>query len=129
MLIYQLFKELMVICHPLTITNVVLLQLRHKNAKVEIYCNLNSFIHIVLSLKQISNIIVLIFVPICPSQMREDSINVIIFALLTFPSNEFGLENLITTIGPHVTDQKKRVRQASMECLALLAQCLGPTKV
>ena len=129
MLIYQLFKELMVICHPLTITNVVLLQLRHKNAKVDIYCNFNSFLHIVLSLKQISNIIVLIFVPICSSQMREDSINVIIFALLTFPSNEFGLENLITTIGPHVTDQKKRVRQASMECLALLAQCLGPTKV
>ena len=128
MLIYQLFKELMVICHPLIITNVVLLQLRHKNAKVDIYCNFNSFLHI-LSLKQISNIIVLIFVPICPSQMREDSINVIIFALLTFPSNEFGLENLITTIGPHVTDQKKRVRQASMECLALLAQCLGPAKV
>ena len=127
MLIYQLFKDLMVICHPLTITNVVLLQLRHKNAKVDIYCNFNSFLHI--SLKQISNIIVLIFVPICLSQMREDSINVIIFALLTFPSNEFGLENLITTIGPHVTDHKKRVRQASMECLALLAQCLGPTKV
>ena len=39
MLIYQLFKELMVICHPLTITNVVLLQLRHKNAKVGIYSN------------------------------------------------------------------------------------------
>ena len=37
MLIYQLFKELMVICHPLTITNVVLLQLRHKNAKVGVY--------------------------------------------------------------------------------------------
>ena len=51
MLIYQLFKELMVICHPLTITNVVLLQLRHKNAKVDIHCNFNSFLHIVEYLK------------------------------------------------------------------------------
>ena len=61
--------------------------------------------------------------------MREDGINVVIFALLTFPSTEFELENLVNNIAPHVTDQKKRVRQASMECLALLAQCLGPGKV
>ena len=61
--------------------------------------------------------------------MREDGINIVIFALLTFPSTEFELENLVNNIAPHVTDQKKRVRQASMECLALLAQCLGPGKV
>ena len=61
--------------------------------------------------------------------MREDCINVVIFALLTFPSTEFNMENLVTAIGPYVTDQKKRVRQASMECLALLSQCLGPGKV
>ena len=61
--------------------------------------------------------------------MREDGINVVIFALLTFPSTEFELENLVNNIAPHVTDQKKRVRQASMECIALLAQCLGPGKV
>ena len=61
--------------------------------------------------------------------MREDAINVIIFALLTFPSTEFDLEILVTTIAPYVTDQKKRVRQASMECVALLSQCLGPAKV
>ena len=61
--------------------------------------------------------------------MREDCINVATFALLTFPSTAFNLENLVSTIGPHLTDQKKRVRQASIECIALLSQCLGPTKV
>lgn len=61
--------------------------------------------------------------------MREDAINVVIFALLTFPSTEFDLEDHVITIAPYVTDQKKRVRQASMECIALLSQCLGPTKV
>ena len=61
--------------------------------------------------------------------MREDCIHVVVFALLTFPSTEFDLENLVKNIAPHVTDQKKRVRQASMECIALLAQCLGPSKV
>ena len=61
--------------------------------------------------------------------MREDAINVIIFALLTFPSTEFDLEHLVNNIAPYVTDQKKRVRQASMECIALLSQCLGPSKV
>ena len=61
--------------------------------------------------------------------MREDAINVIIYALLTFPSTEFDLETLVITIAPYATDQKKRVRQASMECLALLSQCLGPGKV
>ena len=64
-----------------------------------------------------------------PLQMREDALNVIIFALLTFPSTEFDLEDLVITIAPYVTDQKKRVRQASMECIALLSQCLGPAKV
>ena len=62
-------------------------------------------------------------------QMREDALNVIIFALLTFPSTEFDLEDLVITIAPYVTDQKKRVRQAAMECIALLSQCLGPGKV
>ena len=61
--------------------------------------------------------------------MREDAINFIIFALLTFPSTEFDLEILVITIAPYITDQKKRVRQSSMECVALLSQCLGPAKV
>ena len=84
------------------------------------------FLAIYLLFHATNNIIHLIY---CLTKMREDCINVIIFALLTFPSTEFNLEDLVATIGPHVTDSKRRVRQASMECLALLSQCLGSGKV
>ena len=50
------------------------------------------------------------------------------YGLLTFPSSEFDLEGVTECVGPCVTDPKKRVRHAAMECLAVLAQCLGATR-
>ena len=129
-------KELMVICKPAVIATVILNQLQHKNAKVGnnlIACHnislpySNEIFLAVYLLPHITNIAIHLLYRMM--KMREDCINVIIFALLTFPSTEFNLEDLVATIGPHVTDSKRRVRQASMECLALLSQCLGPGKV
>ncbi len=61
--------------------------------------------------------------------MSEDVLNIVVFALLTFPSYEFDLKNIAATIVPTLVDPKRRVRQASQECVAILAAFMGPTKV
>ena len=61
--------------------------------------------------------------------VREDVLNMVVFALLTFPSYEFDLKNIAATIVPTLVDPRRRVRQASQECVAILAAFMGPTKV
>ncbi|XP_064092452.1 uncharacterized protein LOC135205604 isoform X2 [Macrobrachium nipponense] len=63
------------------------------------------------------------------SRVREDNLNLIIYALMTFPSYEFDLNYLAETVGPTVADPKRRVRQASLECISAIAQFLGPAKL
>ena len=63
------------------------------------------------------------------ASVREDVLNIVVFALLTFPSYEFDLKNIAATIVPTLVDPKRRVRQASQECVAILAAFMGPTKV
>jgi hypothetical protein len=62
------------------------------------------------------------------STVREDILNVVMFALLTFPSYEFDLKNIAATVVPTLVDPKRRVRQASQECVAVLAAFMGPSK-
>ena len=62
------------------------------------------------------------------SVVREDVLNVVVFALLTFPSYEFDLKNIAATVVPTLVDPKRRVRQASQECVAILAAFMGPSK-
>ena len=62
------------------------------------------------------------------ASVREDVLNIVVFALLTFPSYEFDLKNIAATIVPTLVDPKRRVRQASQECVAILAAFMGPTK-
>jgi len=45
--------------------------------------------------------------------MREDILNIVMYALLTFPSYEFDLKNIAATVVPTLVDPKRRVRQAS----------------
>ena len=60
--------------------------------------------------------------------IREDVLNIVMYALLTFPSNEFDLKNIAATVVPTLVDPKRRVRQASQECVAILAAFMGPSK-
>ena len=60
--------------------------------------------------------------------VRESVLNMIMFGLLTFPSNEFDLKNVAATVVPVLMDPKKRVRHAALECVSVLAAFLGPTK-
>lgn len=56
------------------------------------------------------------------AKMREDVINFVIFALLTFPSQEFDMPEITNSIVPCLIDTKRRVRQAGLECIALIHQ-------
>ncbi|PVD25713.1 hypothetical protein C0Q70_13373 [Pomacea canaliculata] len=59
------------------------------------------------------------------SRVRQETINFIIASLLTFPSYEFDLPNICAVVGPTLTDVKRQVRQAALECFAVLAQAMG----
>ncbi|XP_076464551.1 TOG array regulator of axonemal microtubules protein 1-like isoform X2 [Babylonia areolata] len=59
------------------------------------------------------------------SRVRQEIINFIIAALLTFPSYEFDLPSICMVVGPTLTDVKRQVRQAALECFAVLAQAMG----
>lgn len=62
------------------------------------------------------------------SLVREAILNIVVYALLTFPSYEFDLKNIAATVVPTLVDPKRRVRQASQECIAILAAFMGPNK-
>ena len=59
------------------------------------------------------------------TRIREEILNMIIAALLTFPATHFNLKQLSSQVTYCLLDKKKRVRHACLECLAVLAQCLG----
>ncbi|XP_068211217.1 TOG array regulator of axonemal microtubules protein 1 isoform X2 [Palaemon carinicauda] len=63
------------------------------------------------------------------SKVRENSLNLIIYALVTFPSYEFDQNYLAEKVSPMVADPKRRVRQAALECMSIIAQFLGPAKL
>lgn len=60
--------------------------------------------------------------------VRQVTLNVIIASLLTHPSNDFDLGKLCQAIVHTLIDPKKLVRQASLECFAVIAQAMGTGK-
>ena len=63
------------------------------------------------------------------SRVRQETINIIIASLLTFPSYDFDLGSMCPVIGQTLVDPKRQVRQASLECFAVLAQAMGAGKL
>ena len=62
------------------------------------------------------------------SLVRESILNIVVFALLTFPSYEFDLKSIASSVVPTLVDPKRRVRQGSQECVAIIAAFMGPSK-
>jgi len=62
------------------------------------------------------------------ARVRQETVNLVIIALLTFPSSDFNLERITKTVAIALIDGKRPVRQAALECYAVLAQALGPSK-
>ena len=63
------------------------------------------------------------------SRVRQETLNILIASLLTFPSYDFDLGSLCQTIAPALVDPKRQVRQAALECFAVLAQAMGAGKL
>ena len=60
------------------------------------------------------------------SRMRQEACNLIIAAILSFPKDDFDLEFIANVVSPLLLDIKFQVRQAAIECLAVVAHLLGP---
>ncbi len=62
------------------------------------------------------------------SAVRESVLALVCLALLTFPSYEFDLRGLAASTVPALSDPKRRVRRAALECMAVLSAFLGPAR-
>ena len=62
-------------------------------------------------------------------KVREEVVNRVTAAVLTFPRSEFSLAKLCFAVSPMLTDNRRSVRLAALECLSVLAQALGPKQI
>lgn len=69
------------------------------------------------------------FLQVRSSKFRENSLQMVIFALLTFPSTYFDVTNCVERTAKAALDRKKRVRQAALDVLAVLGQISSPKVV
>jgi len=60
--------------------------------------------------------------------VRQETLNLVIIALLTFSSSDFDLPLIAETVATALIDGRRPVRQAALECYALLSHTLGPLK-
>ncbi|CRL02766.1 CLUMA_CG015809, isoform A [Clunio marinus] len=60
------------------------------------------------------------------SKFRENALQMVIYALLTFPSTYFDVANCVERTAKAALDRKKRVRQAALDVLAVLGQISSP---
>lgn len=66
------------------------------------------------------------FLQVRSSKFRETSLQMVMFALLTFPSTYFDVVNCVERTARAALDRKKRVRQAALDVLAVLGQISSP---
>ncbi|XP_034195468.2 uncharacterized protein LOC117611587 isoform X1 [Osmia lignaria lignaria] len=56
------------------------------------------------------------------AKTRENTLQLLIFSLVTFPSTEFKADIIANKVAKMVRDRRRRVRQAALDTLAVLAQ-------
>ncbi|XP_066600405.1 TOG array regulator of axonemal microtubules protein 1 isoform X2 [Prorops nasuta] len=56
------------------------------------------------------------------AKTRENALLLLIFSLVTFPSTEFKVDTVAVKVATMVADRRRRVRQAALDTLAVLAQ-------
>jgi hypothetical protein len=59
--------------------------------------------------------------------MRENSLLFLIYATLTFPSTEFNWDQMSARVAVAVADPRRRVRQAALDALSVIAQFATPS--
>ncbi|OTF78392.1 hypothetical protein BLA29_001520 [Euroglyphus maynei] len=63
------------------------------------------------------------------SKLREEMANRVTASIATFPRSRLNLPKLCFDIAPFLIDRRSLVRLAALECVATLAQALGPHKL
>ena len=63
------------------------------------------------------------------ARVREDILNTISAMMLTFPSTDMDIDHNCIVTAEFLIDSKSRVRQASLENVALCAACLGSKRL
>ncbi|XP_055599036.1 uncharacterized protein LOC129748435 [Uranotaenia lowii] len=63
------------------------------------------------------------------SKFRENALQMVLFALMTFPSTYFDIKTLISRTAEAAVDRKKRVRHGALDVLAVLGQISSPKLV
>ncbi|XP_058454104.1 uncharacterized protein LOC131432070 [Malaya genurostris] len=63
------------------------------------------------------------------SKFRENALQMVLFALMTFPSTYFDINTLISRATEAAIDRKKRVRHGALDVLAVLGQISSPKLV
>ncbi|XP_067119800.1 TOG array regulator of axonemal microtubules protein 1 [Centruroides vittatus] len=63
------------------------------------------------------------------ARLREELLNRVTAAVLTFPSYNFEFAYLCEAVAPFLVDSKRRVRLAALECFAVLAQAMGTSRI
>lgn len=62
-------------------------------------------------------------------QFRENALQMVLYSLMTFPSTYFDISTCVKKSAEAANDQKKRVRQAALDVLAVLGQISSPKLV
>jgi hypothetical protein len=59
------------------------------------------------------------------ARIRQETLNLVIIALLVFPCSSFDLAKLASVVSDMLIDGRRPVRQAALECVAVLARAMG----
>lgn len=62
-------------------------------------------------------------------KFRENALQIVLFALMTFPSTCFDIPMCVSRAVQAALDRKRRVRQAALDVLAVLGQISSPKSV
>lgn len=62
-------------------------------------------------------------------QFRENALQIVLYALMTFPSTYFDVTSCVARTVQTAMDKKKRIRQAALDVLAVLGQISSPKVV
>uniref|UniRef100_T1GPP9 Uncharacterized protein n=1 Tax=Megaselia scalaris TaxID=36166 RepID=T1GPP9_MEGSC len=60
------------------------------------------------------------------SRFRENALQMVMYALMTFPSTCFDTTTCVTQVTYAALDRKKRIRQAALAVIAILGQVTSP---
>ncbi|XP_068085241.1 TOG array regulator of axonemal microtubules protein 1 [Anabrus simplex] len=63
------------------------------------------------------------------SKVRESALLCVMFAAMTFPSSQLDATTVLARVMPAVADRRRRVRQAALDAVAVMAQFVPPPAI